>query len=81
MIYAKSTLEKTYIENEYKCLARICKSSIEIFGNGKNKFYYIIPNMKPTIEDWNLFKRVVQTYLNFKLDDKFIPYSFNLQIK
>lgn len=82
MIYVKSTKEKVYVENEVQCLARMCKRSLEIFGNTENafenKFYYVIPNGKPTKKEWDLFKAKVKECYNYNLSDLFVPEYIDL---
>lgn len=85
MIYAKCTNEKVYIENEYQCLARMCKTSSEtfdIYGFSEpfeHASFDLIKNGKPTLKDWNIFKKKVKDKFDFCLEDDFIPKSFGLK--
>jgi len=85
MIYTKTINDKVYVENEFQCLARMCRYSMEVFGDTENefenKFYYCIKNHNPTIKDWELFKSKVKDVYGYIVDDDYIPETWVLLYK
>jgi len=69
---AYNTYEKVYVEHHYtgQCIARMCKTSFEVFGLLDEPIKYFHNFKKePTWKDWLEFKEKVNEYYNVDMPD------------